>query len=463
MKKVIQYAETFRKNQDSADRSSEKLGKTLGGVNTAAEKAKGGVSGLVGKLTTLVSTGYLVKKTFDLVTDSVQAATKMQVQETTFGALLGSKQAGSALYDYTRAYGRQSALGPTEAANATTSFLAYTKNIGQIEKLLKLTERLYMKDPTQGASGAVFALKELLSGDTMSVKDRFNMSGISGETIRNFANSGDIDGMIEYLDTVFNKFGATQEVVDANFYSLSTQASIFKENLKAALGDEGAPLMQNLAVLVRQLNEDMQAGKFQPFFDTLGGGMQLLGNLFSWVAQNADTVIPVIGGVAAGLVVLNTVSTAATMIQTIFGITLASTKFGLIGIAAGAVTAIAAVAALSSAFDEVNAKSGGLGTDLEAAKSAYANSTAGMSVPVELTNEDPVKVSGTVDIEEESMKYALDVAGKKWISEFSAQIDQRSTNVSTVVIEKPINPDEFGDALAENLKNSRETEPEGSY
>lgn len=202
MKKVIQSTEQFGRTVSVLGGSGEKVEKTLGGVNTAAEKAKGGVSGLVGKLTTLVSTGYLVKKTFDLVTDSVQAASKAQVQETTFGALLGSKQAGSALYDYTRAYGRQSALGPTEAANATTSFLAYTRNIGQIEKLLKLTERLYMKGPTQGASGAVFALKELLSGDTMSVKDRFNMSGISGETIRNFANSGDIDGMIEYLDCI---------------------------------------------------------------------------------------------------------------------------------------------------------------------------------------------------------------------------------------------------------------------
>src|SRR5699024_6094838 len=155
---------------------------------------------------------------------AINLSAMQQVQETTFQALLNSQEAGSALYDYVSAYARTSALGREDIANAVTAYSAYTKNIDQLEQLIKMTERLYAKDPTQGASGAVFAMRELLSGDTMSIKDRFNMSGFSGETIRNFANTGDIEGLLSYVDAQFNKFGATQAVVDANFDNLTTRS-----------------------------------------------------------------------------------------------------------------------------------------------------------------------------------------------------------------------------------------------
>ena len=196
--------------------------------------------------------------------DAINLSAMQKVQETTFQALLNSKAAGSALYDYVSAYAKVSALGREDIANAVTAYSAYTKNADQLERMIKLTERLYAKDPTQGAEGAVFAMRELLSGDTMSIKDRFNMSGFSGETIRNFANTGDIEGMLDYVDQMFNRFGATQEVVDANFDNLTTQTNIFTSNLKTAIAESATPAMETLAGTMRRLNAEMDAGKYQP-------------------------------------------------------------------------------------------------------------------------------------------------------------------------------------------------------
>src|SRR5699024_9906765 len=151
-------------------------------------------------------------------------------------------------------------------------------------------------DPTQGAGGAVFAMRELLSGDTISIKDRFNMSGFSGETIRNFANTGDIEGLLSYVDAQFNKFGATQAVVDANFDNLTTQTNIFASNLQTAIAESATPAMETLSGTMQQLNEDMDAGKFQPFINLMTNGMQMIASAAAWAGENLNWLLPIVVG-----------------------------------------------------------------------------------------------------------------------------------------------------------------------
>lgn len=261
-KQVKKYTDAQGRLRDQRGRFLP-MGGTTGGIggtsetNPFASWTAGAVS--------FAAAGYAVKRAWDGAMSAINTAAMQKVQETTFQALTNSKQAGTALYDYVSAYARVSALSREELSNATTSYLTYAKSTDQLERMIKLTERLYAKDPTQGAAGAVFAMRELLSGDTMSIKDRFNMSGFSGEKIRNFASTGDIEGMLDYVDQMFNRFGATQEVVDANYDNLITQTNIFASNMKTAIGEAATPAMETLAGVMQRLNSDMQAGKYQPF------------------------------------------------------------------------------------------------------------------------------------------------------------------------------------------------------
>ena len=280
---------------------------------------------------------------------AINLSTMQQVQETTFQALLNSQEAGSALYDYVSAYARTSALGREDIANAVTAYSAYTKDIDQLEQLIKLTERLYAKDPTQGAEGAVFAMRELLSGDTMSIKDRFNMSGFSGETIRNYANTGDIEGLLSYVDAQFNKFGATQAVVDANFEGLITQTNVFASNLKTAIAESATPAMETLSGTMQQLNEDMDAGKFQPFINLMTNGMQMIASAAAWAAENLNWLLPAVIGVVTAFVIYKGTILAANTAQAIFSATtgimtgdIIKSVAALLALAGG-MTAVAAV------------------------------------------------------------------------------------------------------------------------
>ena len=299
-----------------ARKGHEELNDTLAGTERAYKKLgehqgdaggwksdSSGVRSLLGDAASFVAVGIAARKAWKGTMDAINLSAMQKVQETTFQALLNSKAAGSALYDYVSAYAKVSALGREDLANAVTAYSSYTKNADQLERMIKLTECLYAKDPTQGAEGAVFAMRELLSGDTMSIKDRFNMSGFSGEMIRNFANTGDIEGMLDYVDQMFNRFGATQEVVDANFDNLTTQTNIFTSNLKTAIAESATPAMETLAGTMQRLNAEMDAGKYQPFIVLMANGMELIGSGIAWVAENLNWLAPaVLGGATAFIV-----------------------------------------------------------------------------------------------------------------------------------------------------------------
>lgn len=463
MKKIIESSDSYEKRTKQAEKATEAFNSRMGKIKEHASGGSAGISSLTGKITKLVSAAYLGKKALDVMFGAIKTGAQAQVQETTFRALLDDAKAGTALYQYVGEYAKISALSKADLAAATTSFLSYTRDIEQIEKLNKLTERLYAKDPTQGASGAVFALKEVLSGDTMSIKDRFNMSGISGAKIRELTNAGDIEGTIDYLDQVFNKFGATQEVVDQNFNSLITQTNMFVSNLQAALGDEANPAVHNLSQAMQQLNEDMQAGKFQPFFDLVSKGLTFIGNGLAWVAENADILAPVIAGVAAAIVVYNGVMAIAAAITTVAGVAMNAAIGNWAGVAAAVAGIGGAIWMANSMMDNFGQSNEKAKSSLEDLKKEAGTGLANTDLDVNVTNEDPISVKGTVEIEKESLKYALDIAGARFFAKFSTATLAPQVNIYGQTIEKTTDLDEVTNYLGDKIAEMTEIQPQGAY
>ncbi len=429
--------------------------------------SSGGVSGnpfsswTTGALS-FAAAGVAAKQAWDGAMSAINLSAMQKVQETTFQALLNHKAAGSALYDYVSAYAKVSALGREDIANAVTAYSTYTKNADQLEQLIKLTERLYAKDPTQGAEGAVFAMRELLSGDTMSIKDRFNMSGFSGETIRNFANTGDIEGLLTYVDQMFNKFGATQEVVDANFDGLITQTNIFTSNLKTAIAESATPAMEQLARVMQRLNADMDAGKYQPFINLMGNGMQLIGNGIAWVAENLNWIAPTVVGVVTALLIYKGTMMAVNAVQLIVAGTAQLLTGNWLGAAAALAAFVGAAAAVSAVSNDIETQTN---LDVEEAKKKFAAfeselpDTMSSTVPVEVSNTAPISVKGEVEIEEESLRYMLDIQGQQWLAKFTTATLAPQNVFNNTVIRETADFDEFTQTTIESLQTVLETAP----
>lgn len=455
IKKIIQAQEEYEKKQERIDKATDEFNAKMGEIGTAANKGAGGLNTLIGRMSGLVSVAYLAKKALDGTFAAINTAALQKVQETTFQALLKSDEAGSALYKYVGAYAKVSALGREDVAKGVTSFMTVTRDIDQIERLIKMTERLYAKDPTQGAEGAVFALKEALAGDVLSMRNRYGITGLSGESLR----AADAAGKIDQIDAALNQFGATQEVVDRNFNSLSVQSNIFATNLKTEIGEQATPVMNNLAQVMARLNANMEAGKYQPFINLMVNGMRLIGNGIAWVMENADKLIPGLGGVVMGLLAYKAASAAAAFWSVIMKIAVD----GLIGNWAEAIGILAGVTAaawgLSAAFSSIDAQIDT--TSLDEYKSAAG--TAMQSIPVEIANEDPLKVTGEVEIEQENMKYLMDIAGARFFAQYSTATLAPQYIVQNQTITKDADWMEGYRVLGDMVKESAASMPGGVY
>lgn len=471
----VQRTENYYKQAGAAARGAASAGRTAGlsgtGSGTGIEDIDPDRQSPFPTWTTqaldFAAAGLAAKKAWDGTMSAINLSAMQQVQETTFQALLNSQEAGSALYDYVSAYARTSALGREDIANAVTAYSSYTKDIDQLEQLIKMTERLYAKDPTQGASGAVFAMRELLSGDTMSIKDRFNMSGFSGETIRNLANTGDIEGLLSYVDAQFNKFGATQAVVDANFDNLTTQTNIFASNLQTAIAESATPAMETLSGTMQQLNADMDAGKFQPFINLMSSGMQMIASAAAWAGENLDWLLPIVVGLVSAFVIYKGVTLAAAAGQAIFAAATSLMTGNIIGTVAALLALVGGMTAVAAVSDSVAAQTN---ADLESVKKQYADiqkglpeTTAGATVPVEVSNTAPISVKGEVEIEEENLKYMLDIQGQKWLAKFSTATLAPQLVFNGTTIEKTADFDEFAQVALDSLQNAVDTTAAGVY
>lgn len=473
LKKIIREQDVCEKKTEKLDNGTKKLGKSFIGIKNSSETAASGIGAIALKIGGIVTAAAVAKKAVGLLFDAVKEGAQEQVQLNNFQALMGSKDAGMALFGYAGEYAKKSALDRINMEKAVTGFLPYTKDIDQIQRLIKLTERLYAKDPNQGADGATFAMKEAFAGDIVSLRNRFNMTGISGEKVRQLSNSGDINGTINYLDEMFNKFGATQEIVDKNFKSLTTQSNIFSTNFKAAMADEANPAVQNLSQTFMNLNAQMQAGNFQGFFDLVANGANAVANGIGWLAQNINTIAPAIAGVIGAIAAYKIAMDIAKTVTLITAITVDAATMNWIGLAAAIAGAAGAGILVNNMMKSSNSE-----TDKQL-KSAeeWANSvkkiqskTGGLSsggadkaLNTKITNSSPISVKGEVEIEKESQKYFFDIAAQKAIAMFNMQQVTPQVTIQNQTVTKSADLEEINQAMGDMVYQNSGTQAQGVY
>lgn len=272
LNKIVASTSSAEGKLKSVTAATDKFNDQLKDMGNESEKTSGKMNGLIGRVTTLISAGFALRKAFQWGLEGVNIASTQEVQENTLKAMLGNDALGAGLYDYISDYAKTSILGREDLAKGMMSYLPTTKDFTQLQRLINMTERLYAKDPTQGSEGAVFAMKEILSGDTMSMRNRYNITGFSGEDIRAMIGAGDVEGALDYIDEKLSQFGASTEVLEKNAAGLTAQMNMLSSNAKTALGENMKPVMEALIPVAERLLADLDAGRFQPFFDVLAVG-----------------------------------------------------------------------------------------------------------------------------------------------------------------------------------------------
>lgn len=235
---------------DSAGRLRDHLGRFASSSNNAGNsvsrlgRAMTSPIRSIGSLTTslngLVGAYAAVRGAQEVFDNTVGEAAKYEQSTIMISAMLNDKELGKQYMELVDRFAIDSPILDSQGMLGNSkSFLTASKDMKQLEQMWSLAERMAAIDPYQGLEGAVFALRELFSGDAISMVRRFEMP----RAVMNDIKKMELDDQLRELDKFFNSIGMTQKLIDdMGGTTLGVWAQI-KEATNVILRTMGAPAL----------------------------------------------------------------------------------------------------------------------------------------------------------------------------------------------------------------------------
>ncbi|QVY62990.1 hypothetical protein [Cytobacillus gottheilii] len=237
----------FTRSSNLASRSMSTLSRSI----TSPMRSIGSLTSSLGGLAAAYAAVNGAQKIFE---QTVGEAAKYEQSTITIAAMLNDKELGKQYMDLVDSYAIDSPIMDSQSMLGNSkSFLTASKDMGQLEKMWSLAERMAAIDPYQGVEGAVFALRELFSGDAISIVRRFEMP----KKVMNEIKKMELDDQLRELDKYFNSIGMTQHLIDEmGGTTLGVWAQI-KESANVILRTMGTPALNVMKNFLNGLKSNM--------------------------------------------------------------------------------------------------------------------------------------------------------------------------------------------------------------
>lgn len=245
--------DNLSRGTNNADRSHDRLSRSVGKMASGFGRLKTAILGAAGAYATFNT----AQKIFD---STVGEAMKFEQSNVMINAMFDDKKLSKQYTDMVDKMAADSPIFSSRDMYANSkSFITGSKDIKQLEKMWNLAERMAAIDPQQGVEGAVFALKELFSGDAVSIVERFEMP----RAIMNEIKKLPLDEQLKRLDEYFNKIGMTQKLIDEMGNTSLGLWQQVQEKVQLILRDMGGPSLEVISkfltnILKRLEDDDMQ-------------------------------------------------------------------------------------------------------------------------------------------------------------------------------------------------------------
>lgn len=193
--------------QDQVSGQLRRISNNLNAVdrNTSFSNVKNAVVGLAASIGTAVGAAKILDAT-------IGEAMRYEQSEVLVTAIFDDKKASNQYQDMIKKMAEASPiLDTSNMMSGSKALLGVTKDLPTLEKAWKIAEKLSIMDPAQGLEGAVYAMKELASGDGVSMAERFEMPKSVVNDIKNLKFEDQLAAMQKYLD----KTGITNKTIDA--------------------------------------------------------------------------------------------------------------------------------------------------------------------------------------------------------------------------------------------------------
>lgn len=388
LKAILTFQDRATKPLMQVNRTLERVNRTTNGYSSSMNKASNaGVSGFgravtaVGGLVTAIGGAIGAAKILDA---TLGEAMRYQQQEVLVSAMFDNKKLSAQYAKMVQKMAEESPIMDTSTMmGSSKAFVGITKSLPALKQAWKVAEKLSIMDPEQGLQGAVYAMKELSSGDIVSMAERFEMPKKELNAIKNLSFDDQLAGIQKYLDkvgitdktvqkmgdTTMSKWNQIKEKLQSTFRNMGTSGnSQIGKALDGILAgfdsrafdkvakqiDEGlGTALSKLADYIKTVDFVGVGNKASDAFKKIADGIKwiddnwtgiketIIGLTTAIVAFKAGMAIaPVIMGVTKAISTFRKATTAAAGAQAVFNLVMTANPIGLI------VTAIAGLIAI---------------------------------------------------------------------------------------------------------------------
>lgn len=228
---------------------------------TAVDKAYGVLNGIrkaVISIPTMVSIGVGViagSKAFGMAKDGVNAAVEKGMHEelstVTIGSMLRNEKMTERYMNFMKNLAQDSpVLDYGQMMDNSKYIIAQTKDIEQLEKSWRVIEKLQTLDPAQGTEGAAFALKEMFSGDAVSLVERFGFEKAWANEVKKMS----VNKQLVEFEKQLAKMGIDDQTITDVAGTMHSQINQIKETLEDGTRSFGKGIITSTAPVMSKFN-----------------------------------------------------------------------------------------------------------------------------------------------------------------------------------------------------------------
>jgi hypothetical protein len=261
--------------------ANAKLNKEIAKMNRELSKANSKLGSMKSSLGSLnhmgaaFGTAYAAQAAYGsgerVVQGTIGTAMEQQYSAESVGILAGAEN-GAKFWEQIQSYAASTAYAAEDWGRSMRGAISKSKNVKDLEKYQIVLEQLATLDPIQGLDGAALAVRELNSGDTMSLVERFELPRSALKDIKN------IEDPIEQIQELSKLIGESTGYTVKNVQKMKElplmQWQKMTNLIKTGLGYIGAGALTKVAPLFEKFNEMWDAGKFKPFIKTMSDGFE---------------------------------------------------------------------------------------------------------------------------------------------------------------------------------------------
>jgi hypothetical protein len=218
-----------------------------------------------------------------ILKDAVQNSMQQNYDRESMKIVVG-KDKGDAYYDTVQNYAAGTIYSPEEWSGALRGIIRKAKNTDEVKKYMLTIEQLATIDPDQGLKGAAYAMRELASGQTKSLVNRFELQKKPLEPLKKITDP------MKQAELLTQILGDQTGFTEAGIMSMKELPLMeFKKaqnKIKRGIGQSATGIVEAMFPSLQRFNKAFDDGKFNGMIQNTSKKLGELANKFMSFSMN---------------------------------------------------------------------------------------------------------------------------------------------------------------------------------